>query len=245
MISNEIKHAARVLSRYRDARRTRILRIRLRLTVRVNKEARTAQVLAVRASGFFLLSLYFLFFLPETEQFNSKSIDTERAGSLSQIEVPLRIPEANTFYNGQKGLFIIWKLAVFHPAADQIAEDASEVLVPGVAEEAARVSQHTDESRKIAVCGESRKLIDHALLMVIEPPGTSVLDLADTPACLKGAHHGHKSGIVVGIERIQDRSGQFPGIVQCAEKGREFPDGRRIANRVDAGVRTEDTKHPI
>jgi len=32
---NEIKHAARVLSRYRDARRTRILRIRLRLTVRV------------------------------------------------------------------------------------------------------------------------------------------------------------------------------------------------------------------
>ena len=36
--SNEIKHAARVLSRYRDARRTRILRIRLRLTVRVNKK---------------------------------------------------------------------------------------------------------------------------------------------------------------------------------------------------------------
>ena len=35
--NNEIKHAARVLSRYRDARRTRILRIRLRLTVRVNK----------------------------------------------------------------------------------------------------------------------------------------------------------------------------------------------------------------
>ena len=34
---NEIKHAVRVLSRYRDARRTRILRIRLRLTVRVNK----------------------------------------------------------------------------------------------------------------------------------------------------------------------------------------------------------------
>ena len=33
---NEINHAARVLSRYRDARRTRILRIRLRLTVRVN-----------------------------------------------------------------------------------------------------------------------------------------------------------------------------------------------------------------
>ena len=35
--TNEIKLAARVLSRYRDARRTRILRIRLRLTVRVKK----------------------------------------------------------------------------------------------------------------------------------------------------------------------------------------------------------------
>ena len=39
-IHNEIKHAARVLSRYRDARRTRILRIRLRLTVRVKKAGR-------------------------------------------------------------------------------------------------------------------------------------------------------------------------------------------------------------
>ena len=36
---NEIKHAARVLSRYRDARRTRMLRIQLRLTVRVKKAA--------------------------------------------------------------------------------------------------------------------------------------------------------------------------------------------------------------
>ena len=34
---HEIKHAARVLSRYRGASRTRILRIRLRLTVRVKK----------------------------------------------------------------------------------------------------------------------------------------------------------------------------------------------------------------
>ena len=37
ILVNEIKHAARVLSRYRDARRTRILRIRPRFTVRVNK----------------------------------------------------------------------------------------------------------------------------------------------------------------------------------------------------------------
>jgi len=37
---NEINHAARVLSRYRDARRTRILRIRLWLTVRVISDSR-------------------------------------------------------------------------------------------------------------------------------------------------------------------------------------------------------------
>ena len=37
LLVNEITHAARVLSRYRDARRTRFLRIRLRLTVRVKK----------------------------------------------------------------------------------------------------------------------------------------------------------------------------------------------------------------
>jgi hypothetical protein len=37
--SSEIKHAARVLFRYHAARRTRILRIRLWLTVRAKKEA--------------------------------------------------------------------------------------------------------------------------------------------------------------------------------------------------------------
>ena len=41
MPRNEIKHAARVLSRYRDARLTRILRIRLRLTVRVKKPVKS------------------------------------------------------------------------------------------------------------------------------------------------------------------------------------------------------------
>ena len=41
MPRNEIKHAARVLSRYRDARRTRILLIRLRLTVRVKKPVKS------------------------------------------------------------------------------------------------------------------------------------------------------------------------------------------------------------
>ena len=39
-MQNEIKYAARVLSRYRDARRTRMLRIRLQLTVRVNQSFR-------------------------------------------------------------------------------------------------------------------------------------------------------------------------------------------------------------
>ena len=48
LLRNEIKHAARVLSRYRDARRTRILRIRLRLTVRVKKGGRKRPLSAHR-----------------------------------------------------------------------------------------------------------------------------------------------------------------------------------------------------
>ena len=43
---NEIKHAARVLSRYRAARRTRILRIRPRLTVHVKKSGQNGRILA-------------------------------------------------------------------------------------------------------------------------------------------------------------------------------------------------------
>ena len=50
-MQNEIKHAARVLSRYRDARRTRMLRIRLQLTVRVNQSSRQQMPVHIKIIG--------------------------------------------------------------------------------------------------------------------------------------------------------------------------------------------------
>ena len=37
------------------------------------------------------------------------------------------------------------ELALFHPLAQQLAEDASEILVPGIGQEAARVCDHAEE----------------------------------------------------------------------------------------------------
>ena len=56
--TNEIKHAARVLSRYRDARRTRILRIRLRLTVRVKKDLCSIRQRSPESNAFYSLLLF-------------------------------------------------------------------------------------------------------------------------------------------------------------------------------------------
>ena len=70
-----------------------------------------------------------------------------------QTEVAFGVAEANALDNGAQGLFIGGILAVFDPGAEQLTEDAAEILVPGVGEEAALVGQHSDEAGQISLGG--------------------------------------------------------------------------------------------
>ena len=66
----------------------------------------------------------------------------------------------------------------------------------GVAQEGAGIGEHTDEAAEQTQIGQRLHLILHAGLMVVEPPGGTVLDLAGYGAVLETADQGVKLGIV-------------------------------------------------
>ena len=65
-------------------------------------------------------------------------------------EIPDGIIIGYPFYNTLQRFFIIRIFPVLHPAADQLAHHASEILVSGVGEEASGVGEHADEVSKAA-----------------------------------------------------------------------------------------------
>ena len=117
--------------------------------------------------------------------------------------------------------------------------------MPGIAQEAARIGQHPDEAREIAVCRQRCELVDHPLPVVVEPPGAAVLHLPDGFSRLESAHHGHQRGVVVRVQGIQDRFRQLVRVVERTEEGRQLPDRGRIPDRIDPGVGTESAEHPV
>ena len=60
-----------------------------------------------------------------------------------QGEVTLCVVEADALDDLLQSLLVVGILAVLDPLADDVAQDAAEVIVTGVAQEAAAVGQHT------------------------------------------------------------------------------------------------------
>ena len=103
-----------------------------------------------------------------------------------------------------------WRYSpVLHPLAYKSAQYAAEVLVTGVAEKAAGVGEHTDKVAQQAEICETYKLIPHALLVVVEPPGTAVLQLACHLCALERADDRIDKRIVGGVEAVDDCAGQL------------------------------------
>ena len=85
-----------------------------------------------------------------------------------QVEVALCVVEADAADDLLQSLLVVGILAVLDPLTDEVAEDAAEVIVAGVAQEAAAVGQHTDEVAQQAEAGQTGHLLFHADLVVIE-----------------------------------------------------------------------------
>ena len=91
----------------------------------------------------------------------------------------------------------------------------------GVAQEGAGVSQHTDEVAQDAQLAQGDHLILHTDLVVVEPPGRAVLDLAGNLGALVCAQQGVQPLVVGGVQGVNDGLGQlirpFPGIHQAVQ----------------------------
>ena len=166
-----------------------------------------------------------------------------RGGGALQVEVALGVVEADAADDLLQGLFIVGILAVLDPLADDVAHDAAEIVVAGVAQEAAAVGQHTDEVAQQAEVGQGLHLVLHADLLVAEPPGAAGLDLAGHLVGLEAAADGADLLVVDGVQAVDDGLGALVGVVQSAEQGRDGAAAGVLGDHVKAGVGAQQGVH--
>ena len=112
-----------------------------------------------------------------------------------------------------------------------------------VAEERARVREHADEVAEHALVGERRHLGAHAHLVVVEPPGGAVLQLAGHGGALEARHDRVDHPGVVGVEAVEDGLGQAARLVDVVQEVGEVRGALAVADAVVAGVGAELGEH--
>ena len=151
----------------------------------------------------------------------------------SEAEVLLRVFVADAPDNFAQGIPVGGIAALRHPFSQQAAENAPEVGMAGVGEEAAGVGEHAHKAGQHAQIGQRSELLGHALEMVVEPPGRAVLQLADRFRVLEAADDGADGGIVIGIQAVKDGFGELAADFQGIQKVRQL---RRVGLGADAVI---------
>ena len=119
-----------------------------------------------------------------------------------QPEIAFRVVIADILDQRARLVQIGGVLAVLDPAAHQLTQDAAEIGVAGVAEEAAGVGEHPDEVAQQAQVGQADELLPHAGLVVVEPPGAAVLELPGNAGTLERADHGVQQLVLAGVQAV-------------------------------------------
>lgn len=142
-----------------------------------------------------------------------------------------------------ENLHIVGEETLLHPFADQAAEDAAEIFMPGIAQEAAAVGKHAHESGQIPQVRQADQLLGHALQVVVEPPGGAVLNLGHRLLALEAAANAVDGLIVVGIEAVEHGLGQVAHSLQRAEERGGLGGGSVVVDAVKAGIRPQAIVH--
>ena len=156
-----------------------------------------------------------------------------------KFEVVLCVVVRNIFYNLGENAVILGEFSVFHPVAKEIAEDASEVFVSGVGQEASGICQHTDKTGKISEVGKGNQLILHACFMVIEPPCAALLNLGYSGGILEAAQNGADGLVVTGIQAVKDGPGKLVCYIQGVEEICHLRGRSIIVDAVITGIRAQ------
>lgn len=128
------------------------------------------------------------------------------------------------------------ELSLFHPGADEVRQDAAEVLMAGIGEEAAGVRQHAHEAAEEPQVGEGPHLGFHAVLLVQEPPAGAELDLSGDAAALEVSDHGAQDIVVLGVQVVEDGLGEGVPVVQLVQDPRQGSRHALVVDGIEAGV---------
>jgi len=89
--------------------------------------------------------------------------------------------------------------SLLHFTAEQVAQYPTEIFVPGIGHKASGVGQHADELTQQSHVGKGIELSFHTVLLVIEPPARTELNLARCAPVLEIADHCGDQFVVTGI----------------------------------------------
>ena len=123
----------------------------------------------------------------------------------SETEIGDGVVVADACHDPLQQPFVVRVFAVFHPVTDEIAQDAAEIFVARIGDEAPGIRKHAYKSGEKAHTCQRCKLLFHSFAVVVEPPGAALLDSASAGTALETAHDGADGGVVVGIQGIKDR----------------------------------------
>ena len=162
-----------------------------------------------------------------------------------KTKVTLGVVEADTLNNLLQGSVDIGIFTVLHPVTNQVAEDATEVVMTGIAQERAGIGEHADEIAQQTQIGQGLHLIFHTDLVVVEPPGGAVLDLAGDLGTLETADQSAQLGIVRGIQGVEDGLGASAVLLQRTEELGDITAAGVLRDGIHTGIRALCLEDPL
>ena len=160
-----------------------------------------------------------------------------------KLKIVLRIPMTDISDDPADKTHVVWQFSVFHPTAQEVAQNASEILMARIRNQTAGVREHADETSEHARIPERPELALHAVPLVIEPPGCAKLDLARHAPILKASGHGAQGIQVFPVQTVQDGFRQTAFERHRIQQARERHRDAVVAHGVEPGVRTDCTEH--
>ena len=125
-----------------------------------------------------------------------------------EIKIALCVVICDALDDPFKGCVVLGILALLYPFTDEIAHNASEILVAGIGHEGAAVGEHTDEVGDHTEVGKSLHLRLHTVALIVEPPARAELNLALNGCGLEIADHRADNVVILGVEDVKNCLGQ-------------------------------------
>src|SRR5690348_9383350 len=153
-----------------------------------------------------------------------------------EAEVVASVPEAEVTHELAELGLVGGQEAAFCAARDEVAQDATEILMARDGQQALRAARRAREACEEAAARDCCELPPEACRGARERPGVAELELAGHGAVLKGAEERDERLDVRGVRGVDDRARQLVLAVERVEEARERGNLRFVTHGVEAAT---------